>query len=290
MTARSAAPLLLTLLLSPLAARAESDCAALAVDKAEPGLLPMVAKEPEIYLRSSFSQRVEEIDRCPALERLWYHLLRTAEIGGAVFPATLAGVTVVDLKAASSEAAHRFPRSARIATVRARALGTVDSAQQALALDEKWAPARIALAAAQIKLNDTNTAQRTLAPLGDLSAFPCGPAILANAKLLSGDYPGAIAAASVERPTLGSPPLEPTSRPFEQRCARDALEVRGLAQLASGTVTPAARTLLSAAAQGAELAQRQLRAADPKLKTALHTLRKDRRLPANERDYLKTLH
>jgi hypothetical protein len=255
-------------------ARAAEDCAALATGKD-------VIAEP----RTAFQENVEHVDRCPQVERVWYLALRVAELGGGVFPAQLAGSTVADVRTAADKAVERFPKSARLATLRARLLGTADAAQAAIKLDANWTPAKVALASAYVGTSDFNTAARTLSGAGDLSRIPGAATLLGRAKLMSGDFEGALVALAGELPT--DAPLEPTTPAFLQRVARDKQEWTGLASLAAGKTDQAMVALVSAATDGGELAIKQLRSADPPIKKALAALAKDKRLDARQRTWLR---
>jgi hypothetical protein len=197
----------------------------------------------------------------------------------------LAGTTVADVRAAVERASERFPKSARIATVRARVLGTAEAAQKAIALDGAWVPAKVALASAQVATSDFNTAVRTLAAAGDLSRIPGAQTLLGRAKLMSGDAAGALAALSAEKPIAS--PLEPTTLAHDRQVARDATEWTGLAALALGKTDQAIVALVSAASDGGELALKQLRSADPAVKKAVAALAKDKRLDERRRTWLR---
>lgn len=284
-------PVLILLGLTATVGAAE-DCAALAsAPLTLGGLQIQMVKDQAGALHMQFLNHVEQIDRCPQVEQPWYLMLRLAELGHGQFPAMLAGAQVADARAAADRAVERFPKSARLVTIRARLIGTPEAAQAALALDPTWGPARVALAAAQVHLSDFNTAARTLAQAGDLNRMAGATTLLARAKLMSGDAAGALAVLTAPQPEVTL--LEPITPPHQRKCERDRAEWTGLAALALGRTDQAIVSLVIAAADGGELARKQLRSADPPIKKAVRALLTDKRLDTFQRtwlrDFLKTL-
>ena len=87
----------------------------------------------------------EGLRACPDLEPQSYIAARIAELGYAAGARRTAAQTVGAL-ALAQDAARRHPDSVRIATVLARLEGSLDAARRAMALDARYAPARVQLA------------------------------------------------------------------------------------------------------------------------------------------------
>ncbi|MBI3552533.1 MAG: hypothetical protein HY077_08435 [Elusimicrobia bacterium] len=245
-----------------------------------------MAKEPEGRVDAGFREAAEALKNCPNEERIWYALLRAAELGARGFPAELAGDRAENLGDAAELAARRLPRSVRIMTMLARARGDAPAARAAAALDPSYLPAQAALAAALLKSGDAQGARAALDPLKGLEHVAGGPTLLARARLAAGDPDGALQAASQEPSSIDPLLVEPTAR--DERPRRAAFEVSGMAQLAAGRYEKAARLLLLAAAEGSDSARSVLRS-DGKLRSALETLTHNKSLPAAQRSLLREL-
>lgn len=247
--------------------------------------LAALAMEPEARVLLAFGEAAQGIRACPSDEKLWYLLLRAAELGGGAYPVDLPGGQARELKVAAEAASQRFPNSARIATARARVLGTLDAARQAVVLDPSYVPAQVALGAALLRAGDALVARQVLerVPASELGRVRGGYALLARARLAVGDLDGAVAAAAKEPGPRPMNPIEPDAR--DERASRDAREVAGLAHLAAHRFDQAARMLLEAAA-GSASARASLEHASPELRQALVRLRRGGKLTSAERSLL----
>lgn len=135
-------------------------------------------------------EKVWWLHDCPHDEVVWYTVLRASEL--------LSEDRKVDaslLDAARTAA----PGSVWIETVRARALGTVESAQAALQLDGDHIPARIALAAAYARAGQPAVAMKILRRITSLDRHAGGPLLMARVALAMGDVRLAAETASMER-------------------------------------------------------------------------------------------
>jgi hypothetical protein len=103
------------------------------------------------------------LTHCPHSEGTWYALLRARELLSCDPEQTLGLAT----RALSS-----VPSSAWIATVRARALGTVAAAEAAIALDPKHLPAQLALANALIDAGEIARAREIVEGMGRAKVVP----------------------------------------------------------------------------------------------------------------------
>lgn len=266
------------------AATGQSDCHARARSVFGRLATARVAKEPEDAIRAAFQQAAQDLAECPSEEELWYLLLRSAELGGNPYAVKVQGIEIDDLKPAADAVYKLWPRSARVATIRARALGTVEAAREAAALDSSYSPAQVALGAALLEAKDAQGARQVLERVSELERIPRGYALLARARLETGDAEGAIAAALKEPGPRLTNPVEPGAR--DERPAREAREVMGLAQLATHRYDKAARILLGVAAEGSVSARTALEKADANLRRALLRLRESQRLSREERSVL----
>ncbi|HJZ87528.1 MAG TPA: hypothetical protein VKN99_20280 [Polyangia bacterium] len=269
------------------AAAADSTCGARSREVAASLGRARLAMSPEAAVRASFEGAVRALAECVGDEELWYLLVRSAELGGGVFPTQVANSTVADLKAAVELAARRNPRSARIATIRARVIGGLQAARQAVALDPAYAPAQVTLAAALFAARDAKAARSVLAARTDLARVPGACALLARACLAEGDASEAIAVAEREPAPSALDLYEPGAR--DERPRRDAVEVAGLAYLHSGQFDPAAQRLLQAAAEGSAAARTALETGSPELRRALDRLARRKGLAPRERALLREL-
>jgi hypothetical protein len=265
-------------------AAGQADCQDRAQSVAAKLSMAREAKEPQGAVAMAFQEAEQDLKDCPQDETLWYLLLRAAEQGGSPFAATVDGIQIDDLKSAADSLAQRFPHSARIATVRARALSTVEAAKQAVALDPSYAPAHVALGAAKLRTGDAAGARAALENVHELGRVPGGYVLLARARLALGDADGAVAAAAKEPSPRQLNPIELGAR--DERPAREAREIMGLAHLAAKRFDKAARLLLEAAAGGSASARGTLEQADANLRAALGRLRHSKRLTPEEKSVL----
>ena len=120
----------------------------------------------------------EEIKRCPNSEAVWYGVLRAQELKND------------DARAdpqLAEQATQRVPISVRLATIRARALGTVEAAEMALKVDPSYAPAQVALGMAWLERGNAQRAREILEKVQAIDLVQYGPASLAQARLLTSD-------------------------------------------------------------------------------------------------------
>ena len=165
---------------------------------------PSLAKElppPGTEAKRFLAANDSWIRDCPHNETVWYTVLRAAEL------------TSQDRKAPADlvEAARTaVPNSVWIETVRARALGTVQAAETAIRLDPKHVPAQVALATADERTGDHESALRILRSIRDLHRVVGGPLLLARVALALGD--AKLAAESAHRePDREGGLIEPVS-------------------------------------------------------------------------------
>ena len=122
-----------------------------------------LAKEPQDEVRAVSDGAEGARARCPGNETLAYLRARSAELGrGAFLGEQRSPAADADWRRLTREAAARFPQSARILAMAARATDDVGTAQRAVALDGQYVPARVALAAALIDAGNAHLAVQTL--------------------------------------------------------------------------------------------------------------------------------
>jgi hypothetical protein len=239
-----------------------------------------LVKDDRGAIRQGFLIASGALPDCQQNETLWYVLLRASELGFGMFPV---GGRVVELKSfddALRAGRVRFPQSVRLATIAARHAGTVEESQKAVALDPRYTPAQVELAAAQLATGNSKAAVAILTDLKDLNRIAGAHVLLSRALLANGNSKGAIDAARQESLTDVLDPWEPgndVNRDFH----REATEAIGMAHLAADHYRAAARQLIHAAADGSDSAVATLQG-NPKLRTALVQLINDGRLPASE--------
>jgi tetratricopeptide (TPR) repeat protein len=211
----------------------------------------------------------ETLERCPDSERLAYVSLRAAELGPAQEEPDSG------LVAFARELCGRFPRSARIATVRARLERSVDSARKAVTIDPTYPPAQVALANALLAAGDVAGARLALDGIKELAAVENGYAVLASVKWAQGDATGAIQAAN--RQLARSPSLTPSEPGSDAATARTrAHEILGLSYLKLNQPDRAAPHLLEAEPHSKQV-HALLQRADPALRRALARYRRPAR-------------
>jgi hypothetical protein len=211
-------------------------------------------------VRSQYRQAAEALAQCPESEPHWYLLIRAAELGAGEFPVTIGGQTFATPLDAAREAAARAPGSARIVTVLARLDATVESARRAVALDEKWEPARLALAVALAAGGSNGEADAIFADKSMMQSVP--GAHTARARVLIEQGKPQEAAALARRDLTGAWPH--AEEPFlTSVIRRDAAETLGLALLAAHQPKQAAPHLKEAAALGSERARTALKTLRP---------------------------
>jgi tetratricopeptide (TPR) repeat protein len=262
--------LLLCLAFASGAAYADEDafCPNYASDFGAQMLAAQASKAPEAAIRSLFRDTSRAVTRCPSTKSIAYMYLRLAELGQGTTRGTPSAAVTEEWHKLAKELAVRFPGSVRIATVEARALGTVDAARQALRIDPGYAPALVALAVALLNAKQVEAAA-TIANVSDLTVLSDGYSTLARILLAKNDLPGAIHAAKRSLSGGRAMKIEPDggSRvPFYQ-----ANEVLGLAYLKTGKYALAAHALMQAQ-PGSGAAAVLLENPEPKLRAEIERL------------------
>src|SRR2546430_12300146 len=179
--------LALILLLAWRVQAQESPCAT--AEQAVPAALSssVLAKDANGAIRQAFLLAAEALPRCRQSEQLWYATARAAELNLAVFPMDLGTSQLKDFTGLLQEALRQCPKSARLATIQARKIGTIEAARLAISLDPTYGPAGAALGAARLAGGDARAAIATLAALKDLNRIPGGCVLLARAYGSDGD-------------------------------------------------------------------------------------------------------
>jgi hypothetical protein len=206
--------------------------------------MAQVAKEPEGTVRRVFDDATNAQPRCAASEAVTYLRIRSAELGKGSFVGDLTPAARTEWRQLADDAAMRFPRSARILAVDARATGKIEIARRAVAADDAYAPARVALASALIASGDPASAAKMLDGLSGLDATSDGFAVLARARLASSDLLGALRAAKDQFTKRKIELIEPDAG--NQWPVVDAHEVAGFAALGLRRYDEAARHLVVA--------------------------------------------
>jgi len=230
-------------------------------------------KLPKNHAADLLKQADVLLAQCPDSEGTWYGVLRAHELESQEHqaPRTLAAT-----------ARQRFPGSVRIATVYARAVGTLDAAQEAVRLDPRYAPAQVAYASALLAAGKPEQARVVLEAVSDLKHVSGGPTLLAKALLATG-HPNETLKASKDEPVSELGLIEPISG--HPGALAESVEISGMAYLAKRDFDQAARRLLTAAALGHIRAREMLETADGALLQALIRLSKAR-LPTDEKAVL----
>ena len=224
-----------------------------------------LAMEPESGLASIYDQATQGAERCPDSEGLAYLRLRAAALGRGARVGRQAPSADDEWRMLTTFLAARFPQSAQIATVQARASGTAADARKALALNPKYLPARVALAAA-LRSSLPTEALTYLTPERDLATVSDGYTVLARARWALGDSAGAIEAAKQALHARAFRLIEPDAR--DPRPLSGAHEVMGQALLAKKRFGEAA-THLKLAAPDSAVARAILADPPPGLRKAL---------------------
>lgn len=251
--------LLIGLLCSALAGAdaRQGSCGDLAAELEEEMDRSALAMEPESGLAAIYEKATEAAEPCPDDEGIAYLRLRSAELGRGAPVGRQAAPISDEWRKLAPILAARFPKSARIATIQARASRSVADARKASALDPKYIPARVALAAALLP-SSAAEAVTYLTPAHDLATVSDGYTVLARARWDLGDAAGAIEAANLALHGRALRLVEPDAR--DPRPLSGAHEVLGQALLAKGRFRQAA-THLKLAAPDSALARKIL--ADP---------------------------
>jgi tetratricopeptide (TPR) repeat protein len=200
--------------------------------------------EPEGTVRRVYAEATESEGRCPDNEKIVYLRLRSAELGRGALVGQLTPQLIADWKDLARQEAKRFPASARVLTVAARASGELDVARLALEADPHYAPASIALAQAMIDAGHPADALKVLAGVSSLDATNDGFVAVGRARLAIGDFKGALQAATAALRHRQIDLIEPDAG--DPRPSAAAHEIAARAALGLGRYEQAAGHLLQA--------------------------------------------
>jgi hypothetical protein len=205
--------------------------------------------------RSVFERAHESYPNCPESEPIAYALARSAELGFARLPIAIDGRTLPTADQVVDVLAARHPHSARIATVRARRISTVASAEAALAIDSSYTPAVLALAAAKSATNDPEGALKLLDGIRNVKSTPGFHTLRARVLLADGNSRAAVREAKQDISGTWNDTLEPF---LITAVRRDAEEALGRALLVTGKRAQGIGHLRSAAEMGSDGAKQAL--------------------------------
>jgi tetratricopeptide (TPR) repeat protein len=200
--------------------------------------------EPEGTVRRVYTEATDFEARCRNDERIAYLRLRSAELGRGALVGQSTPQIVADWKELARVEAKRFPASAPVLTVAARASGDVDLARRAVKADPRYAPASVALAQALVDAGRATDALQVLAGVRALDATVDGFVVLGRARFATGDYGGALQAATDALQRREIDLIEPDAGDFRPTAA--AHEIAARAALALGRYQQAAEHLLQA--------------------------------------------
>ena len=224
----------------------------------------VIAMEPEGDYHHIRQQASEALATCRQSEALSYLLLRADELANDAEPPD--SEAAAERRRSMLSLAAAFPKSVRIATIRARLEGTVEAARRATLIDQSYPPAQVALAAALLAAGDRDAALKVLEAVSDLGMTDDGFAVLAQVRLARGDLGGAIDAGKREMKGRALIRIEPGGRDRTPTIA--ANEALGLALAAQGRVREAAPYLLAAERHSSRVRE-LLKSPGPKLREAL---------------------
>jgi hypothetical protein len=199
-----------------------------------------------------FEQSYALFQLCPDSEPIAYALARSTELGFARLPIEIDGLRMTSAVEIVAQLAVRHTRSARIATIHARQLSTVESADAALAIDPSYAPAKLALAAAKTGAGQPKAALTILKDIKNVATLPGFHTVRARSLLADGD---SSAAANEARSDINGHWAEPIEPLLMLAVRRDAEETLGRALLATGKRAQATRHLRVAAGLGSHSAE-----------------------------------
>jgi hypothetical protein len=204
-----------------------------------------MAMEPESNLAWIYATASDAGTRCSENESVAYLQLRAAELGAGASVGRQPAPASNGWRTMAPSFAVRFPRSVRIAAIRARASGTVADARGALNLDPEYLPARVALAAALLP-TDPAQAATYLSPGAKLGVVSDGYTVLARVRWALHDVDGAIQAANLALHGRSMHLIEPDGR--DPRPLSGAHEILGRAFLEKREYAKAATHLKLASA------------------------------------------
>ncbi|MFL5305565.1 MAG: tetratricopeptide repeat protein [Polyangia bacterium] len=200
--------------------------------------------EPEGTVRHVYVEATESEGRCPENEKIAYVRVRSAELGRGALVGQMAPQLIAEWKDLARQEAKRFPASARVLTVAARASGDLDLARRAVKADPNYAPASVALAQAMIGAGDPSGALKVLAGVASLDATSDGLVALGRARLATRDFKGAAKAATAALSHRQIDLVEPDAG--DPRPSAAAHEIAARAALGLGRYDDAAGHLLQA--------------------------------------------
>ena len=195
-----------------------------------------LSMEHEREIEDIYDRAIARLKDCPDTDELAHIALRAIERNLNGHPADRETV------AEAQQLAARFPRSAPVATARARLEATLEAARAAVAIDGKYPPANLALAVALLASGDRKGARAALGLIPDLERVDDGYATLARLDWAEGDVDGAMAAAKKQLTSQGG--IEPGFNVWPGR--RIAHEILALGYLKKKRTREAARHLAEA--------------------------------------------
>src|SRR6266404_2796641 len=154
-----------------------------------------MAMEPESNIGAIYDWATAAKDRCASDERIAYFRLRALELGAGNTVGRQPLSTLEQWRALARAMTLQFPNSVRIATIQARASGSVEDARRAIAIDPSYAPAQVALASALVATDSAGAVAR-LSTLKQLGSVSDGYTVLACARFSLHDFEGAAKAAN----------------------------------------------------------------------------------------------
>lgn len=157
-----------------------------------------MSMEPESSLRLLYSQTKDILrTQCSDSPEAGYAYLRMVELGaGAAFPTgILSPAQTQRLKDTAAVYADKFPQSAEIATIQARATHSPEAAKTAIQLPSTYPPALAALAESLLFAGQPDDAYSALHAIHDLSILTDGYALQARILMARGDPEHAFRAA-----------------------------------------------------------------------------------------------
>lgn len=220
-----------------------NNCAPLVAELESAMQRSVIAMEPQSAISVVYQRATQASERCPDNESVAYWRLRALELGRGTIVGRQPKSTLDEWRAMAAELSRRFPTSARIVTIQARATGSIDDARKAVELDPSYPPAQVALGVAWIP-SDPARAARHLAGVARLAEVSDGFTALARARYAARDLIGAANAARSVFRKRKVYLVEPDGR--DSRPTSQAHEVLGLVALTSGRYREAARELQAA--------------------------------------------
>lgn len=205
----------------------------------------MVVKDQLGAMAASLHRTGELLQsQCPGNAELAWVQLRLLELGAGrgTFPVGLrTPETDRRWRALAQEWTARAPDSAPLATMAARADGSVEAAQRAVRIGPDYAPAHAALAEALLRKGQPDKADEAMRQVRHPAALTDGYSLLARIRLARGDIAGAQRAARLVLAGRHDDPVEPAGVTTQQRI--QAKEVMAQCHLRNRQYAQAARIL-----------------------------------------------